>query len=109
MKQAKNLILKARESGRDPYLALLELPKTPSEQLQTSPSQRLMGRRTRTPVPVCDKALKPKRPNGVRKELHQRKQTQKRKYDKNAPDLRDLTPGKTVRFRKKSGESRDSS
>ena len=51
-----------------------------------------MGRRTRTPIPICDKAFKSKTPTGVRKELRQRKQTQKRRYNKNAPELRDLTP-----------------
>ena len=41
----KNLFKKAKESGHDPEMALLEFRNTPVTGLNTSPAQLLMGRR----------------------------------------------------------------
>ena len=38
--------------GKDPWLALLDHRHTPTEGVDASPAQRLMSRRTRTPVPT---------------------------------------------------------
>ena len=48
VKIAKRLL----KRSRDPYLALLEWRNTPTLGLDTSPCQRLLGRRTRSVVPV---------------------------------------------------------
>ena len=47
---------KAHASGEDPCLAILDFRNTPTENLETSPAQRLFGRRTKTlaPPPVAD-------------------------------------------------------
>ena len=44
----KYLLKKAKKSNRDPYLALMEFRNTPIDGINMSPSQLLMGRRTRT-------------------------------------------------------------
>lgn len=48
---------KAMETGADPFLSLLDWRNTPSEQLLSSPVQLLMGRRTRSTLPVADRLL----------------------------------------------------
>lgn len=48
VKAAKNILRKAEESGNDPYLAILAVRNTPTEEMDTSPAQRLLGRRTKT-------------------------------------------------------------
>ena len=53
VKIAKRLL----KRSQDPYLALLEWRNTPTVDLDTSPCQRLMGRRTRSVVPIHRKKL----------------------------------------------------
>ena len=48
VKMAKNLMKKAMDSQSDPYLALLAWRNTPSESVNSSPAQRIFGRRTKT-------------------------------------------------------------
>ena len=48
---AKSLLTKAKESGQDPYLALLDYRNTPRDDILGSPVQRLFGRRTKTLLP----------------------------------------------------------
>ena len=47
--------IKAKE---DPYLGLLNLRNTPHEGMQSSPVQRLLGRRTKTSIPAIAEGLK---------------------------------------------------
>ena len=49
----KALIKKAIHDKRDPYIALLDYRNTPVSDNLGSPSQRLMGRRTRTLIPTA--------------------------------------------------------
>lgn len=48
VKTVKKLIRKARHSGNDPWLAILDHRNTPSQGVNASPAQRLMNRRTKT-------------------------------------------------------------
>ena len=57
VKLAKRLLTKAKASGQDPYLAILDLRNTPSASIGTSPVQRLFGRRTRTLLPTAGTLL----------------------------------------------------
>ena len=52
LKTAKNLLKKSKAAGTDFYLALLAGRNTPSEGLESSPAQRMLGRRTRTLIPT---------------------------------------------------------
>ena len=56
VKTVKRIMEKAHASGEDPCLAILDFRNTPTENLETSPAQRLFGRRTKTlaPPPVAD-------------------------------------------------------
>ncbi|XP_014674912.1 PREDICTED: uncharacterized protein K02A2.6-like [Priapulus caudatus] len=53
----KRLLKKVGRAGRDPYLAILEWRNTPLQGMG-SPSQMLMGRRTRSRLPATGKLLK---------------------------------------------------
>ena len=55
---AKSLLKKVKKCGNGPYSALLELRNTPIESLGL-PSHLLMGRRTRTVLPVKPSLLTP--------------------------------------------------
>lgn len=96
----KNLLKKAKKSNSDPYLALLEFRNTPIENVHMSPSQMLMGRRTRTQIPVNESLLNPKYDaSKVRAALKKKQQVQKQYYDQGAKPLLELNPGDQIRVR----------
>ncbi|XP_060567912.1 uncharacterized protein K02A2.6-like [Ruditapes philippinarum] len=53
---AKKTLTKAKESRQDPYVCILEYRNTPLECGYT-PNQLLMGRRTKSVVPISEKRL----------------------------------------------------
>ena len=59
VKIAKKLMIKSAKAKEDQYLALLHWRNTPTEGLTSSPVQRLMGRRTQTPLPTSEQLLQP--------------------------------------------------
>ena len=59
VKIAKRILRKSQSSGEDPYIALLNLRNTPTEGLNTSPTQRLFGRRTKSMMPTAEAKLRP--------------------------------------------------
>ena len=59
VKIAKRILRKSQSSGEDPYIALLNLRNTPTEGLNTSPTQRLSGRRTQSMMPTAEAKLRP--------------------------------------------------
>ena len=59
VKKAKRMMKRCFLAKEDQYMALLNLRNTPEEGLTYSPSQRLMGRRTRTILPSQDSLLLP--------------------------------------------------
>ena len=63
VKTAKHLIAKAIESGKDPYLAILDFRNTPTPDKGASPAQYNLGRRTRTKWPMSSKLLEPQNIN----------------------------------------------
>lgn len=65
IKTAKRLMIKSQKDAKDPYLALLDWRNTPSEGLDSSPSQRMFGRRGRTLLPSASRLLKPNNPSDV--------------------------------------------
>lgn len=101
VKIAKRMLRKTAKSGEDQYLALLNIRNTPSQGLDSSPAQRLMGRRTRTLLPTTKSLLEPRNPlNAYETEqllLNQKRQA--KYYNKNARDLPVLKMGDTVRMK----------
>ena len=96
----KNLLKKAKKSNSDPYLALLEFRNTPIDGINMSPSQLLMGRRTRTQLPVSESLLKPSHDSRkVQNALKKKQDTQKENYDRGAKPLPELNPGDQIRVR----------
>ena len=98
---AKKLLKKAYEDKKDPYLAILELRNTPIPGVGLSPTQLLMGRRTRSIIPIKSTLLTPMTYNTkeVQSALTARQQTQKEYFDRSSKALKPLVPGDTIRMR----------
>ena len=59
VKEAKQLLRKAKEANSDIYLAVLALRNTPTESMESSPAERLLRRRCNTRLPITKQLLKP--------------------------------------------------
>jgi len=106
LQTVKRLKKKARQDGNDPYLALLEYHNTPQSDTLGSPAQRLMGRQTKTLLPVSSTLLKPKtiNPKRVQEELEKQRSKQKLYFDRNVKPLKILGKGDTVMMTTKDGK-----
>ncbi|KAJ8398719.1 hypothetical protein AAFF_G00419160, partial [Aldrovandia affinis] len=69
VKIAKNLLRKAAHDGDDPWKAILHWRNTPTENMGSSPAQRLMSRRLKTSIPATNKLLEPVVVVGVTEKL----------------------------------------
>ena len=100
MKTVKNFLAKAVKSEQDPYLVLLIMDwrNTPTETLNSSPVQRLFGRRTKTRLPTSNQLLKPKLLEEVSQKLKLQKAKESLYYNKGAKELEELRPGDIVRL-----------
>ena len=96
---AKRILKKAVLDHKDPYLALLDWRNTPTEGLDSSPVQRLMGRRTRTLLPTSARLLKPKLPKPAKDLVTKKREKQAHYYNKGAKRLKELKPGDIVRMK----------
>ena len=98
---AKSIIKKAKEDNEDPYLGLLNFRNTPRDVTVGSPVQRLMGRRTRTQLPISEHLLtfKPSSPVSVQARLEEYRKQQKKFYDRTAKPLEVLKQGDVVRMK----------
>ena len=98
---AKNLLKKAKIEGKDFRLALLDYRNTPRDHIVGSPTQRCMGRRTRTRIPISNNALKPRiiHPSIVTNRLGEYTIKNKSNYDKHAKPLEQINPGDTIRYK----------
>ena len=77
VKIVKNLLKKALKDDKDPWLALLDYQNTPTEGQNSSPTQRLMSRRTRTHLPTAPSLLHHRVIERVDEKIKQKKQTAK--------------------------------
>lgn len=100
----KGMMIKCMETNSDFYLALLDLRNCPREGIG-SPCQRLMGRRTRSQIPISEELLQPKTipPKDVIHGLEIIKRTQKGYYDHTNRPLKPIRPDKAIRLRTPSG------
>ena len=85
------LLKKAQEDQKDPYLALLDFRNTPMNEQVGSPTQQLMGRRTKTLLPTSANLLEPKTIR-AKSDIGKRQQ-QKRYFDRHAKPLTQLVLG----------------
>ncbi|XP_028417982.1 uncharacterized protein K02A2.6-like [Dendronephthya gigantea] len=98
IRDAKQLMKKAKKTGSDPYLALLRYRNTPTQSLGSSPVQRLMSRRTKSLLPTTKALLRPKVVNNVIKKIKARQLRAKKYYDRGTRGLTELKRGETVRI-----------
>ena len=99
VKSAKRLMKKTRDSGKDLMLALLEYRNVPSQDVGTSPTQRMFGRMTRTLLPVRLEKLTNAESETVKANRRLRDMRKEWYYDKNAKELEPLVEGQIVRMR----------
>eukprot|EP00112_Aurelia_sp_Birch-Aquarium-sp1_P019760 Seg4952.1 transcript_id=Seg4952.1/GoldUCD/mRNA.D3Y31 product="hypothetical protein" protein_id=Seg4952.1/GoldUCD/D3Y31 len=100
VKTAKILMKKAAESGNDFYVVLLEWRNTPSEGMDSSPSQRIVSRRAKkTLLPMSKKLLKPKVVTGVQEKLRPRKEIQSKYYNRGTKELSTLRKDDVIRIK----------
>ena len=94
----KNIIRKAKDSGSDVSLALLELRNTPIAGMAESPAQLLMGRNLRSSLPMMPAQLSTPYSQTCRQKLESRQVKQKLQYDKSAKLLPPLQANDVVRY-----------
>ena len=88
VKIAKSIMSKARDDKKDAYKALLAYRNTIQDGLTTSPSQRFLGRRTKTDLPTTGNLLRPERNDAKDKRDRIVKQERiEKNFNKNAKDL----------------------
>ena len=90
---------KAKHSGQDPWLAVLDFRNTPSQGIGESPCQRLMNRRTKTLMPLKETLLKPRGTKDNIEKMKKEKDRQAGYYNRTAKDLQELQPGDIVRVK----------
>ncbi|XP_048239742.1 uncharacterized protein K02A2.6-like [Haliotis rufescens] len=100
VKVAKRMMKKCLAAKEDPYLGLLNVRNTPTEGVQTSPAQRLFGRRTRTQVPCTLKTIQHDSGPDDKQQLEDKRmlvvERHNRKYS--GRPLKPLQVGDTVRM-----------
>ncbi|XP_055877238.1 uncharacterized protein LOC129924751 [Biomphalaria glabrata] len=95
VKIMKNLILKTKHNGDDPYEALLELRNTPQQCTGFSPAEMCLKRSPQTLIHSTSKCLSE---HVVAEKKENYKRQVKRQYDKQARDLPKLHLGQTIYY-----------
>ena len=97
VKTVKDLMAKARPARTDPWLAALIWRNIPSQGLDSSPVQRLMGRHTNTVIlPTSSSLLEPTVVEDAKQKMQKLKEQQKTYYDRGAEALEPLQNECTV-------------
>ena len=78
-------------------LALLDFRNTPTQNMETSPAQRLMNRRTKTLMPTSGSLLRPKVVENAAAKIKMNQDRQAHYYNKGAKDLPMLAEEAVVR------------
>ena len=99
VKIAKSLFKKAIVSKTDIWKALLDWRNTPTVDMQSSPVQRLMSRRTRHSLPMAKSLLQPQVATNVKDKVLIKRQKSKLYHDKAAKELPALEIGQNVRMK----------
>lgn len=93
---AKNLIKKTAENNEELWLALLEYRNTLLKELNASPAELLMSRKTRTLLPTRSELLQPKLIPDIDKNKKRKQLTSKKYYDKNAKFRESFSKGEKI-------------
>ena len=93
VKTSKTTLRKAKKSKSDPYLAILAARNTPPENMDSSSVQRLLGRCTKTQLPITPELLKPQHVNteDINKQIKTCQQKQANYHNRKARDLPPFT------------------
>ncbi|PFX34507.1 Uncharacterized protein K02A2.6 [Stylophora pistillata] len=106
VKTADNILKKAADARHDPHLSLLDFRNTPSEGMESTRTQHLFARGTRTLLPTARHLLQPKVIPHVHRNLQLRQNEQSFFFNRGAKDLQPLRDGDVVRVRPLPGHSR---
>ena len=96
VKIAKNLIKKCKHEGSDIYKALLDRRNTPTVNMDSSPVQRLMSRRTRSTLPISESLLLSSVVPDVKTKIEHKRRLTKQQNDKRAFNLPQLEVGQPI-------------
>ena len=101
VKMAKKILRKSKDAGSDPFMGILDYRNTPTQGMDTSPSQRLMNRRTRTLLPTTKALLKPSvvQADKVKRQTAKRQSKQAEYFHRKARDLPTLDVEDVVRMK----------
>ena len=83
-KQAKKMMRKCKDSGDEPFPALLTLRNTPQQHHETSPEQRLLNRSTKTRLPTKAKLMKPQINKNTAQHIRKAQEMQEKYYNRDA-------------------------
>ena len=95
---------KGQSAKSDPYLALLDFQNTPTEGLNRSPAQLLLGRGTKTLLPISRELLMPENKSLCSKtteSIQGNKDKKAKYYNRGTRELEQLKQGDTVRIEPK--------
>ncbi|UYV66194.1 K02A2.6-like [Cordylochernes scorpioides] len=99
VKIAKNLPKKSKQENIDFWQNLLNWRNTPTIDIDSSPVQRIMSRRTRAILPIHPNLLKPSIPENIPDKISIKRQQAKYYYDRKSKNLPDLDIGQEVYVR----------
>lgn len=105
VQSAKALMKKAKDTGEDCYMSLLNHRNTPRDDILERPGQRLLSRRTKTRLPASEDLLQPQsmKTRVVQERLQQYREQQAKYYNRTAKRLQPLESGDVVRELSKDG------
>ena len=101
VKIAKRLVKRSKRDHGDFYLSLLIWRNTPTASMDSSPAQRLLGRRTKNNVPMAAQLLEPRIITDVKTRKRASQNRQAKYHDASAKDLEPLKKGDVVRIQPK--------
>ena len=96
----EKLLTKAKVSGQDPYIVLLEYQNSPLLDCNQSPAQLLFSRRTISVMPITNKLLQTETESQstVQEKVQRSKALQKLNFDKSAKPLSPLNINDSVQL-----------
>jgi transposase InsO family protein len=98
VKIIKRIFRKSKTAREDPYKGLLNYYNTPTEGMGTCPAQRLLGRRTRSMLPLTHSKVQPSPQDDESEQQKKELKRHKRASVSRGRDLKPLTSGQTVRM-----------